>query len=166
MIRSVKSDGMETPTSMMLFFAAVALIFSAAGQFLSSTETDEDLFELRLLQARSVGSVILDFVPAGTSVRLGDMVALEDCPLTLLWTGTDLIVLTGDPGDLTEHFADALSNAPDGLDCVISFHREGRQAKLSGPVATWEGKNVRGALITVVLPLRSGGTVSGLEVSS
>ena len=166
MIRPGKTDGMETPTSMMLLLAALALIFSAAGHFLSSSGTDEDLFELRLLQARSVGSVITAHVPAGGSVPLADMVAPEDCPMALLWDGTELIVLEGGPGALMDQFAEVLANAPDGLDCMLSFRLGGAQLELSGPAATWEGRNVRGVMIMVALPLRSGGIVNDPEVRS
>ncbi len=159
--------GMETATSMILLLIAAALIFSFLHFHTEIEPQVDDLFDLRVRQARSLYDVLTTFVPDGCDCALSDLVGEKEIPFFLVWDGSSVRNTSSGNVTLIESFSAVLHYAPDDLPALLVI-TGGSPIQDTGdrPAAVWMGETERGAELTVSLPLHKGEipVVGGLMV--
>jgi hypothetical protein len=150
---------METHLSMMLLVCASLLISAFALSIGPEEEVmDEELFELRLLQASCIASCILSFDDDRGGGPLVEQIGSIGDVLIVVWTGADHSILEGGPLDAVSPIVRIISNTPDDLGCLLFIGKdEPPFYQVEGDVAVHGTVLYGGNLVVVALPIVRGG---------
>jgi len=115
MIRT-DASGVETPLSIMFLMMAFLLIASIGPIFMDS-QTEDDLTELKISQARSIGSSII------RSIEFSELNNTKDIEMYLIWdNGMD--IYGEDPWNISDQIYKILLWVPSNTWVLVSFRNE------------------------------------------